>query len=260
MSDSESLGSPSARFAGRVAVVTGASRGIGLAVASRIVAEGGRVVITARRPEGLAEALETLGADAARTVAGRGDDPEHQDEAMAVAVREFGRLDVLVNNTGINPVYGPLVQLDQAAARKIIEVNVIAALSWTRKAVECGLGDRDDAAVVNIASVAGLSPAPGIAWYGVSKAALLGLTVQLAAELAPRVRVNAVAPAVVKTRFAAALYEADEAGAAAAYPLRRLGEPADIGAAVAFLASSDASWITGQTLVIDGGMALRISL
>src|SRR6185437_14963577 len=115
-------------------------------------------------------------------------------------------------------------------------------------------------AVVNIASVAGLSPAPGIAFYGVSKAALIGLTVQLAAELSPGVRVNAVAPAVVKTRFAATLYESDEAAAAAAYPLQRLGEPADVAAAVAFLASTDASWLTGQTLVLDGGMGLRTSL
>jgi NAD(P)-dependent dehydrogenase (short-subunit alcohol dehydrogenase family) len=112
---------------------------------------------------------------------------------------------------------------------------------------------------VNIASVAGLHPAPGIAYYGVSKSALIGLTMQLAAELAPRVRVNAVAPAVVKTRFAAALYE-DEEKATAAYPLGRLGEPEDVGAAVAFLASSDAAWITGQTLTLDGGSGLRASL
>jgi 3-oxoacyl-[acyl-carrier protein] reductase len=105
-----------------------------------------------------------------------------------------------------------------------------------------------------------LAPAPGIAYYGVSKSALIGLTVQLAAELAPKVRVNAIAPAVVKTRFAAALYERDEEGAAAAYPLGRLGEPADIGAAAAFLASADASWITGQTLVVDGGVGLRAGL
>jgi 3-oxoacyl-[acyl-carrier protein] reductase len=122
------------------------------------------------------------------------------------------------------------------------------------------LGESGPGAIVNVASVAGLHPSPGIAYYGVSKSALIGLTMQLAAELAPRVRVNAVAPAVVKTRFAKALYEADEAKAAAAYPLARLGEPEDIGAAVAFLASSDAAWITGQTLTIDGGMGLRASL
>ena len=118
-----------------MALVTGASRGIGLAAAARIVAEGGRVVITARKPEGLAEAIATLGADSARSVAGRADDPEHQAEAITTAVREFGRLDVLVNNTGINPVYGPLTEMDLGAARKIVDVNVVAALSWTRQAL-----------------------------------------------------------------------------------------------------------------------------
>jgi NAD(P)-dependent dehydrogenase (short-subunit alcohol dehydrogenase family) len=137
---------------------------------------------------------------------------------------------------------------------------VLAALGWTRRAVAAGLGEGGTGAVVNMASVAGLAPAPGIAWYGVTKSALIGLTVQLAAELAPRVRVNAIAPAIVKTRFATALYADDEQGTAAAYPLRRLGEPADIGAAAAFLASSDASWMTGQTLVIDGGAGLRAGL
>jgi NAD(P)-dependent dehydrogenase (short-subunit alcohol dehydrogenase family) len=249
------------RFDGKVAVVTGASRGIGLAIAARIVAEGGRVVVTARKPEGLAEALGELGGpDVALSVAGRGDDGDHQQEAVETAVREFGGLHVLVNNTGINPVFGPLTQLDEGAARKIIDVNVLSALSWTRRALDAGLGSDGAGAVVNIASIAGLGPAPGIAWYGVSKSALIGLTVQLAAELAPGVRVNAIAPAVVKTRFAAALYEADETGVAATYPLQRLGEPSDVGAAAAFLASADAGWITGQTLVLDGGITLRAGL
>ena len=248
------------RFVGQVAIVTGASRGIGLAVAQRLVDEGARVVVTARKPDGLASAIEQLGADNAIAVAGRSDDPDHQQEAVDTAVERFGGLDVLVNNTGINPVYGPLTELDGSAARKIMDVNVLAALAWTSRAVAAGLGTQRQGAVVNMASVAGLGPAPGIAWYGVSKSALIGLTVQLAAELAPRIRVNAIAPAVVKTRFAAALYESDEEGTAAAYPLRRLGEPADIGAAAAFLASGDASWMTGQTLVIDGGAGLRASL
>jgi NAD(P)-dependent dehydrogenase (short-subunit alcohol dehydrogenase family) len=250
---------PGQRCAGHVALVTGASRGIGLAVAQRLQAEGAQVVITARKPEGLASALAELGPGAV-SVAGRADDPEHQQDAIDTAVREFGGLDVLVNNTGINPTLGPLRELDEGVARKIMDVNVLAALSWTRRAMAAGLGNRRPGAVVNMASVAGLAPAPGIAYYGVSKAALIGLTVQLAAELAPQVRVNAVAPAVVKTRFAAPLYEADEAAAAAAYPLGRLGEPADIAAAVAFLASADAAWITGQTLVVDGGAGLRAGL
>lgn len=246
------------RFAGRVAVVTGASRGIGLAVAARIVGEGGRVVLTARHPEPLAAAAQSLGGDAvAVAIAGRADDAVHQAEALQAAMSRFGRLDVLVNNTGINPVYGPLAELDEAAARKIIDVNVLSALQWSQQALRAGLGAQAPGAIVNMASVAGISAAPGIAWYGVSKAALIGLTIQLAAELAPRVRVNAIAPAVVRTRFAAALYEADEDAAAMAYPLRRLGEPEDIAAAAAFLASSDAAWITGQTLVVDGGAGLR---
>jgi 3-oxoacyl-[acyl-carrier protein] reductase len=242
-------------------LVTGASRGIGLAVARRFVEEGARVVITARKPDGLAAALDELGAGPnAISVAGRADDPEHQDAAIGTAVREFGALDVLVNNTGINPAFGRLTELDEAAARKIMDVNVLAALSWTRRALSAGLGNDRPGAVVNMASVAGLAPAPGIGYYGVSKSALIGLTVQLAAELAPHVRVNAIAPAIVRTRFAAALYEKDEPGAAAAYPLARLGEPFDIGAAAAFLASSDAAWITGQTLVVDGGASLRATL
>jgi NAD(P)-dependent dehydrogenase (short-subunit alcohol dehydrogenase family) len=249
------------RFEDQVALVTGASRGIGLAVAKRLVDEGARVVITARKPAGLAAAVEELGGAAhAISVAGAADDSDHQDDAIGTAVREFGGLDVLINNTGINPAYGPLTEIEESAARKIMDVNVLAALSWTRRALAAGLGSNRPGAVVNMASVAGLAPAPGIGYYGVSKSALIGLTVQLAAELAPRVRVNAIAPAVVKTRFAAALYEADEAAAAAAYPLGRLGRPEDIGAAAAFLASSDADWITGQTLVVDGGGGLRPGL
>ncbi len=249
------------RFAGKTAVITGASRGIGLAIAARIVDEGGRVVVTARKPEGLEDAIAALGGpDVAIPVAGRADDPDHQSEALERIVREFGRLDVLVNNTGINPAYGPLTQIDESAARKIMDVNVLAALSWTRKALDVGLGANGHGAVVNIASVAGLHPSPGIGYYGVSKSALIGLTVQLAAELAPRVRVNAVAPAVVKTKFAAALYEKDEDKAASVYPLGRLGEPEDVAAAAAFLASGDAAWLTGQTLVVDGGLSLRATL
>ncbi|WP_375475531.1 SDR family oxidoreductase [uncultured Jatrophihabitans sp.] len=248
------------RFAGQVALVTGASRGIGLAIARRLRDEGAQVLITARKPAGLAAAVAEIGEHGVLTVAGRADDPEHQQDAVDTAVRELGGLDVLINNTGINPAYGLLTELDEAIARKIMDVNVLSALAWTRRALAAGLGDRRPGAVVNMASVAGIAPAPGIAYYGVSKAALIGLTVQLAGELAPKVRVNAIAPAVVKTKFAAALYEADEAGAAAGYPLGRLGVPEDISAAAAFLASADAAWITGQTLVVDGGVSLTSGL
>ena len=257
MTTSADPAAPLERFAGRVALITGASRGIGLACAQRIVAEGGRVCITARKPDGLAAAVEQLGGpDVALGVPGRSDEHDHQQDAVARTVESFGRIDVLVNNTGINPAYGPLLELGESAARKVMDVNVLGALDWARAAVAAGLGADGQGAIVNIASVAGLRPSPGIAWYGVSKAALIGLTMQLAGELAPRVRVNAVAPAVVRTVFATALFDGKEEQVTAAYPLKRLGEPADIGAAVAFLAGPDASWITGQTLVIDGGVTL----
>jgi 3-oxoacyl-[acyl-carrier protein] reductase len=239
----------SGRFEGRTAVVTGASRGIGLAIAERIVAEGGRVCVTARKPEALSAAVSGLG-DAAIGVAGAADDPAHQDEVLRTVADRFGRLDVLVNNTGINPVYGPVLDADPAAIRKIFEVNVLAALAWVSKARACS-------AVVNVASVAGLRPAHGIGAYGASKAALIHLTQQLAAELAPDTRVNAVAPAVVRTRFAGALFDGREDEVVAGYPLGRLGTPADIAAAVAFLASDDAAWITGQVLTLDGGLTLN---
>jgi NAD(P)-dependent dehydrogenase (short-subunit alcohol dehydrogenase family) len=245
------------RFEGKVAVVTGASRGIGLAVATRLVAEGARVCITARKPEPLAEAVARLGgAEHAVGVAGRADDPEHRTNAVRATVDAFGRVDILINNTGINPVYGPVSGTDAGAAAKVFDVNVIAALSWTEEVRRLGLGTRAGAAIVNVASIAGLRPSPGLGVYGASKAALIHVTSQLALELAPAVRVNAVAPAVVKTRFASALYEGREEAVTAGYPLGRLGHPDDVAAAVAFLASDDASWITGQTLTLDGGVGL----
>jgi 3-oxoacyl-[acyl-carrier protein] reductase len=243
-------------LSGRVALVTGASRGIGLAIAARFVAEGARVCLTARKPEPLAAAVAELGGEAhAVGVPGRADDAEHQAAAVARTMAAFGRLDILVNNTGINPVFGPVLDTDLAAVRKVFEVNVLATIGWTRQAHEAWLG-RNGGAVINMASVAGLRPAPGIGVYAVSKAALIHLTQQLAVEMGPAVRVNALAPAVVKTQFATALYEGREAEASAGYPLGRLGIPTDVAGAAAFLASDDASWITGHTLVLDGGVTL----
>ncbi|SES10815.1 NAD(P)-dependent dehydrogenase, short-chain alcohol dehydrogenase family [Pedococcus cremeus] len=244
---------------GAVAVVTGASRGIGLGIARRLVDEGARVVVTGRKPEPLADAVEQLGGPGrALGVAGNAADEAHQDEVLAAARETFGGLDLLVNNTGINPVYGPMVDTDLAAARKIMEVNVLAAFSWTQKAVKAGLGGgaQRPGAVVNVASIAGLGATGSIGWYAVSKAALIHLTVELGYQLGPEVRVNAVAPAVVKTRFAEALYADREDAVAAAYPMKRLGVPEDVAGAVSFLLSRDASWITGQTLVVDGGVTL----
>jgi NAD(P)-dependent dehydrogenase (short-subunit alcohol dehydrogenase family) len=240
----------------RVAIVTGASRGIGLGVAAELVRQGAKVCVTARRPEALAEAVGELGGpDVAIGVPGKADDPGHQADAVARTMAAFGRLDMLVNNTGINPVYGPMIDTDPAAAAKILAVNVLAPLAWTRLARDAWMGEHGGS-VVNVSSVAGVRPSPMIGMYGVSKAALIRLTTELAVELGPRIRVNAVAPAVVKTKFATALYEGREEEVSAAYPLKRLGVPEDIASAVVFLLSDQASWITGQTLVLDGGVTL----
>ena len=244
------------RFEGKVAIVTGASRGIGLGIAERLVAEGAKVAVTARKQEALDEAVAALGGpEHAIAVAGKSDDVEHQAETVRRAIEAFGSLDLLVNNTGINPVYGPMVDLDLDAARKIFEVNCLAALSWVQQAHRGWMGEHGGA-VVNVSSVAGLKPAPGIGFYGASKAMLSHITSELAVELGPTIRVNGVAPAVVKTRFATALYEGREEEVASAYPLKRLGVPEDIGSVVAFLLSDDAAWLTGQIVVVDGGLTL----
>lgn len=244
------------RFEGKTAIVTGASRGIGFAIAQRLVEDGAKVVITARKQEALDAAVTALGGpEVAVAVAGGGDDVEHQDAVVAKAIDTFGGADLLVNNTGINPVFGPLMDIDVNAARKILEVNVLSALSWVQK-VNKAWQREHGGAIVNVASIAGLRPAPGIAFYGVSKAALIHLTEELAIELGPNIRVNAVAPALVKTRFATALYEGREDEVSSRYALKRLGVPEDIGSVVAFLLSDDAGWMTGQTLVIDGGVLL----
>ncbi|PKW26926.1 SDR family oxidoreductase [Phycicoccus duodecadis] len=251
-----SAAAPQRRLEGRTALVTGASRGIGLGIAERIVAEGGRVVLTARGQDALDEAVAHLGGpEHAAAVAGKADDADHRAAAVQECLDRFGSLDLLVNNAGINPAYGPLMGLDLGIARKIVEVNVVAALAWTQAAHTAWMREHGGS-VVNVASVAGIKPAPGIAMYGTSKAALIHLTEELAVELGPGVRVNAVAPAVVKTDFAKALYEGREEEVAAQYPLKRLGVPDDIGSVVAFLLSDDAGWLTGQTVVVDGGVTL----
>lgn len=246
----------SERFTGKVAVVTGASRGIGLGIAQRLVDEGARVVITARGEEALAEAAAQLGGpEKALAVAGKADDEAHQDEAIAKAIESFGPIDVLVNNTGINPVYGPLVELDDRAIRKLFDVNVLSTMQWTRKVYEASMKERGGS-IVNLSSVAAVRQPQMIGFYGATKTMITHITKQYAMELGPDIRVNAIAPAVVKTKFAEKLYEAGEEKVAAAYPLKRLGVPEDIAALAAFLLSDEASWITGELVVADGGVTL----
>ncbi|CAL9641189.1 NAD(P)-dependent dehydrogenase (short-subunit alcohol dehydrogenase family) [Streptomyces glaucescens] len=243
-------------LSGKVALVTGASRGIGYGVAEALVARGDRVCITGRTEDALKEAVERLGSDRVIGVAGKAHDEAHQALAVERTMEAFGRVDYLVNNAGTNPVFGPIADLDLNVARKVFETNVISALGFAQRTWHAWQKD-NGGAIVNIASVAGLAPSPFIGAYGVSKAAMINLTIQLAHEFAPKVRVNAIAPAVVKTKFAQALYEGREEEAAAAYPLKRLGVPSDIGGAAAFLTSEQSDWVTGQTLVVDGGIFLN---
>jgi len=238
----------------RTALVTGGSRGIGLAIARKLVDRGDRVVITARKAEELHVAVETLGgSEVARAVPGHAGDADHRAAAVRAAIETFESCDYVVSNVGINPVYGRVIDTDLAAARKIFDINYVGALGFVQEAYHQWLGQHGGA-VLFVASVAGMRSAGGIGVYGSSKAALFHLTTHLGVELGPRVRVNALAPAVVKTQFATALYEGREEEVASRYPAGRLGVPEDIGSAAAFLLSDDASWITGQTLVVDGGM------
>ena len=244
---------------GRAALVTGASRGIGYAIAAELLACGAAVAITARKPDELRAAAEQLagtvegGPERVLALPGNAGDPTARAQAADHTVQRFGSLDVLVNNVGINPVYGPLIDTDLDVVRKILDVNVVAALGFVQQAHRAWLGAHGGA-VVNVASVAGLRSTRTIGVYGMSKAALIRLTEELAWELGPAIRVNAVAPAVVKTKFATALYAEQEEQVAKTYPMARLGTPEDVAHLVAFLVSDAASWITGETIRVDGGL------
>lgn len=241
---------------GRVAVVTGGARGIGLGIARAFRAEGAHVVICARRTEGVTAAAKEL-------LAGEGDgevlglvanagEPEHAERTVTAALERLGRLDILVNNAATNPYMGPLVDIDLPRAEKTAKVNQIGMLAWIRYAVRGWMGEHAGS-VINIASVGGLIVDPGIGFYNATKAAMLLMTRQLAYELGPAVRVNALAPGVIKTELARAVWEAREPVLTAQLPLRRLGTVEDVAGAAVFFASDASSWITGQTLVLDGG-------
>ena len=221
------------------------------------MADGARVVITGRTQETLDEAVKTLGGREQRAGRGRqGGRPGAPGSVVAAAVATYGSVDLLVNNTGINPIYGSLLDVDQMVAAKMVDTNVLATIAWVKACRDAWMRAHGGA-VVNLSSVAGLSPSPGIGWYGATKAMLSRVTQELAVELAPEIRVNAVAPAVVKTKFAGALYEGREDKVAATYPTERLGRPEDVASLVWFLLSDEASWITGQTITIDGGLTLN---
>ena len=248
----------SSDLTGRSALVTGASRGIGEAIATELARRGASVVITSRKAEPLEEAAGRIrtavpGATVS-ACAGNTGDADDRTAAVAAAVAQGGGIHILVNNTGIAPLAGPLMGADLAAYRKTFDTNVVAALGFVQEAYRAGMKDTGGS-VVNISSVAGLRSTGVIAAYGTSKAALIRLTAELAWELGPNIRVNAIAPSIVRTKFASVFTEGDnEARAANSYPMKRIGEPEDVARAVAFLASDESAWITGETLAVDGGM------
>jgi NAD(P)-dependent dehydrogenase (short-subunit alcohol dehydrogenase family) len=246
---------------GKTALVTGASRGIGLAIAARFAEAGANVMLSSRTAEALAEAVRGLvesGVPEARVAwrAAHVGRPEEAHACVSGVLDHFGGIDILVNNAGTNPYFGPMLDIDLVRAQKTFEVNQLAVLTWTAAAVKAGLRG----SVINMSSVGGLGVEPNIGWYNVTKAAVLHITRQLSFELAPEVRVNALAPGLVKTKLAAALWEGPgEERIAARVPLRRLGVPDDVASAALFLASEASSWVTGQIFVVDGGTTVRPS-
>jgi len=239
---------------GKVALVTGASKGIGKAVARGLVDAGASVMLTSRKIEQLGNAAAEIGGDTAVFAANAGD-VDAAEACVAATIERFGRLDVLVNNAATNPHAGAVVDVDPARFDKTVQVNLRGPLFWSQAAHRQALAGRPGV-IVNVASVGGLRVGPGLGAYRVTKAALIHLTRQLAHELGPT-RVVGVAPGLVVTDFAAALVDRGGDRLARTLPLGRLGQPEDVADLVVFLASDRASWITGDTYVLDGGAGVR---
>ena len=241
-------------LSGRTAIITGGSRGIGLAIGERLAGDGANVVVTSRKQDSADTAAEQIG-NGAVGVAAHAVDEGAATHCVDLTLERFGSIDILINNAGTNPAYGPLIDQDHARFSKTFDVNLWAPLLWTSLAAKAWMREHGGA-IVNTASIGGMHQAPNMGMYNATKAALIHVTKQLALELSPKVRVNAVAPGVVRTKLAEALWKDHEDLVAAGSALDRIGEPPDVAAAVAFLVSDESSWITGETLVLDGGRLL----
>jgi NAD(P)-dependent dehydrogenase (short-subunit alcohol dehydrogenase family) len=243
------------RLDGKTALVTGASKGIGFAIAKGMAESGAKVMLSSRKQEQLEKAAAEIGGDVDVFAANAGE-PDQAEACVNATLERFGALDVLVNNAATNPYFGRAIDIELSRYDKTFQVNVRGAFVWTQLAYRSWMQEHGGS-VINIASIGGLKYGGLIGIYDTTKAALIHLTKHLAAELAPEVRVNAIAPGLVKTDFAKALYQSGEEAVAAMMPLKRLGVPDDIAPAAVYLASDAASWVTGHVMVLDGGVLVR---
>jgi len=245
---------------GRVALLTGASRGIGRAIALRLAGAGARVVVSSRRldnVQAVADEIRAAGGEALAVEAHVGD-PVAVEALVARTAQAYGHLDVVVNNAATNPHFGPLLSADEGQWDKILDTNAKAAFRLCKATVP-HLEARGGGKIINLASVAGLQPSPGMGLYGISKAALIMLTRQLAMELgAANIQVNAIAPGVIKTRFSQVLWQTPQISdpILARMPLGRFGEPEDVAGLALYLASPASDYVTGAVFVVDGGLSV----
>ena len=244
------------RLDGKVALVTGGSAGIGLGIAKSFADAGASVMITSRKADKCEDAIAEIGGDVDWRVSHVGD-PEQGERCIDETIERFGAVDILVNNAATNPHAGPVIDCELSKLDKTFEVNLRGPLAWTQIAWEKYMKEHGGS-VINIASVGAYKTSRELGVYGMFKAALVYLTEQLAAEMGPKVRVNGIAPSVIKTDFARILWEGERGEAVAeTLPLKRLGESSDIGECALWLAAG-AGWLTGHTVILDGGSMVQL--